>query len=207
MQKQPSMPESEPEAPTQSERDAERRESTQTDAGEIIGAPLEDESSGLRRERDDYLAQWQRAQADYQNLRRRTQGEIEQAVLRSQQRLLEELLLALDHLDLALATPHTNEESKKIAHGVQLTRDALLRALAQEGVKPMAPAARFDPARHLAVTSLPSKDREPGAVLDTVRTGYVWGDRVLRPAQVVVAAAPTAAAAGRSALEYDEDES
>jgi molecular chaperone GrpE len=147
-----------------------------------------------KRERDEAIAQLKRAQADFQNLRRRTQGEIDQAVRRSQQRLLEELLLAIDHLELALGSPTSTEEARKLAQGVKLTRDAMLRALEGEGVRAMASDKRFDPARHFAVASVPTPGRAPGEVLETVRQGYTWNDVVLRPAQVVVTAEPQSAA-------------
>jgi molecular chaperone GrpE len=147
----------------------------------------------MTRERDEFQGRWQRAQADFQNLRRRTQTDIDGAVRRSQQSLLEGLLLGLDQLQLALSAPRTNPEAVLLARGVEMTRDELLRTLTQAGVQPMAevqPGVRFDPARHQAVASLPSESAEPGSVIEVVRGGYSWGDLVLRPAQVVVAAAP-----------------
>jgi molecular chaperone GrpE len=155
------------------------------------------------RERDENLARFQRAQADFQNLRRRTQSDIDAAVRRSQQALLEGLLLALDQLELALATPRESEEAAQVARGIEMTRAHLLNTLAQAGVAPMSelvPGARFDPTRHEAVASLPSADMEPGSVIEVVRTGYAWVDVVLRPAQVLVSAAkPTAPSAPEDA--------
>jgi len=146
----------------------------------------------VTRERDEHLARWQRAQADFQNLRRRTQSDIDNAVRRSQQSLLEGLLLALDQLELALAAPRGGEAAEQLARGVEMTRANLLHTLAQAGVAPMSETrrgARFDPARHEAVTLLPAPDAEPGSVIEVLRVGYSWGDVVLRPAQVIVAAA------------------
>lgn len=147
----------------------------------------------LTRERDDYIARWQRAQADFQNLRRRTQSDIDVAVRRSQQSLLEGMLLAIDQLDLALAAPRAGTAADQLARGVDMTRSELLRTLAGSGVRPMAdlaPGDRFDPALHQAVASIPRAEREPGTIVEVVRTGYSWGELVLRPAQVVVASTP-----------------
>jgi len=144
------------------------------------------------RQRDEYLARWQRAQADFQNLRRRTQSDIDAAVRRSQQGLLEGLLLAVDQLELALAAARPGAGSEALTRGVELTRAELLRALANAGVQPMSALRagdRFDPALHQAVASTPTDAGPPGTILEIVRTGYAWGDVVLRPAQVVVAAA------------------
>lgn len=146
----------------------------------------------VTRERDEHLARWQRAQADFQNLRRRTQSDIDNAVRRSQQGLLEGLLLALDQLELALAATREGEAAELLARGVEMTRTSLLHTLSQAGVAPMSEVkrgTRFDPARHEAVTSLPAPDVEPGSVIEVLRVGYSWGEMVLRPAQVIVAAA------------------
>ena len=141
----------------------------------------------LERERDESLARLQRAQADYANLRRRAQVDLDSALQRSLRPLLENLLLVVDHLDLALAAPQGSEESRSLARGVRLTRDQLLRALAQEGVEPIAESGRFDPALHEAVATEERDDLEPGTVVETVRPGYTWRGQVLRHAHVKVA--------------------
>jgi molecular chaperone GrpE len=165
--------------------------------GSSAGDSLADDErlEELKRERDDSIARWQRAQADFQNLRRRTQADIDAAVRRSQQSLLEGILLAIDQLDLALAAPRGGKSADQLARGVEMTRAELLRTLAAAGVKPMAeltPGDRFDPALHQAVTSIPSEERDPGTIVEVVRTGYSWGELVLRPAQVVVASPESA---------------
>ena len=153
-------------------------------------ADADTETRQLIGERDEALANWKRAQADYQNLRRRLQGDIDAAVQRSKQSLLQELLLVLDYLEMALAAPLATDEAKNLAAGVEMTRTALLRALEREGVKPLADTGSFDPAFHEAVESVPAGDGPAGRILATLRRGYTAGGQVLRPAQVRVAAAP-----------------
>lgn len=157
------------------------------------GAPS-DALSEATRERDDYLARWQRAQADFQNLRRRTLADIDAAVRRSQQSLLEGILLSIDQLELALGAPHSGPEVAAFVRGVEMTRSELLRTLAQAGVKPLElePGRRFDPALHQAVATVAVARGEPGTIVEVVRRGYSWGDVVLRPAQVIVAGAAEA---------------
>ena len=99
-------------------------------------------------------------------------------------------MLAIDNLDLALSAPRASEDAKALSRGVELTRESLLRALAQEGVLPIPESATFDTAFHDAVSTLERDDVEPGTVLETVRPGYTWRGQVLRPAHVVVARAP-----------------
>ena len=154
-------------------------------------AALGDEE--LRRERDDYLARWQRANADYQNLKRRSASEVEGAVRRSLEGLLSSLLLVLDHLELALSSKTEGGDSQALADGVRLTRDQFLGVLRQEGVEPISESGQFDPNLHEAVATLEREDLEPGQVVDTLRLGYTWRGQVLRAAQVRVSRAPQGA--------------
>lgn len=144
----------------------------------------------IARERDDYLARWQRAAADYKNLRRRTADEIEAAVRRAMLPLFSNLLLVLDHLDLALQAKAESPDARSLGAGVKLTRDQLLRALQQQGVEPFEAAGTFDPTRHEAVSARVEPGREPGQILEVVRHGYTWRGQVLRHAHVVVARGP-----------------
>jgi molecular chaperone GrpE len=136
-----------------------------------------------------------RAQADYQNTRRRAQQELDASLFRRMQPLLDELLLVADYLDLALSTPAVGDEAKAIARGVELTRSKLIQALDLADVRPIPTAGPFDPALHEAVESRASSELEPGTILETLRPGYTWQDRILRPARVVVASAPEGQAA------------
>lgn len=149
----------------------------------------------LARECEELRAQWQRAQADYQNLRRRLTSDVETGVKRALQPLLEDFLLVIDHLDMALAAPVHSDDAKALAQGVQLTRRQLASALENQSVEPIPETGRFDPERHQAVTQIPSPDHPPGAIVETIRRGYTWRGGVLRHAQVVVAAEPPARAA------------
>lgn len=151
---------------------------------ESSGAP---EYDALRAERDEYLQQWKRAQADYQNLRRRNQLDFETAQRRGFERLFGNLLLVLDSLDMALAAPASSEDARALAAGVRLTRDQLLAALEAEELRPMNEGGAFDPALHQAVAE-EAAPGEAGRILATLRRGYTWKGAVLRPAQVRVSA-------------------
>jgi molecular chaperone GrpE len=138
----------------------------------------------------DLEARWLRAQADYQNLRRRMQQELDSSLFRTLQPLLDELLLVADYLDMALAAPFTTPEAQSLAAGVTLTRQKLTQALESVDVRPIETRGAFDPARHEAGESRPSAEHPPGTILATGRCGYTWQGRILRPARVVVAVAP-----------------
>jgi molecular chaperone GrpE len=156
------------------------------------------------RERDEHLANWKRAQADYQNLRRRLQSDIDAAVQRGKKPLLQNLLLVLDYLEMALATPSTTRESKDMHAGVEMTRNALQSALERENVRPIPEGGTFDSALHEAVERIETKDAKNGEIVQTLRRGYTADGQVLRPAQVKVAVAADAAKAGDDEEEEED---
>lgn len=167
-----------------------------TDAGapiesgaEVIGSPANDVEA-IARERDEYLANWKRATADYQNLRRRLQSDLEEAVVRQKTGIITELLLVLDFLDMALASPVTTAEGKNLHIGVEATRTALFGVLEREGVRPIPESGRFDPSVHECVARVEAEGVEPGTILEVMRRGYMLESRILRPAQVKVAGDP-----------------
>jgi len=168
---------------------ADGGEARQPEDGETRSAGPQGE---LARERDEYLRNWQRAQADYQNLRRRVQGDIDAAVHRSKKGFYAELLLVLDYLDMACASPCQNADAKGLLAGVEMTRGVLLQALEREGVKPIAANGAFDPALHEAVESVEALDKPAGSIVAVLRRGWTSTQGVLRPAQVKVAGAPAA---------------
>jgi molecular chaperone GrpE len=164
----------------------------------------EDTLESVRTQRDEYLDLWRRAQADYKNLRRRGLADLEAGVRRSMLPLLENLLLVLDYLDMALSTPTPNEETKNFAIGVQMTRDQFLAALRQEEVVEIPTDGAFDPDLHQAVAVVEAEDAEPGAIVETVRKGYTWRGSVLRHAQVRVVAGQKIAGPGGDPADEQE---
>lgn len=140
------------------------------------------------RERDEYLAQWKRAQADYQNLKRRAAADFDAQLRHDKKRLLSDLLLVLDSLQMALSSPATSGDAQALAAGVKLTQDQLLAALEKEELRAIPDQERFDPALHEAVAQTPDA-AGAGRVLQTLRRGYTWKGSVLRAAQVRVSCA------------------
>ena len=166
-----------------------KEDSTDTRATEPA-APTQSEDLAARYA--EMETRWLRAQADYQNARRRAQQELESALLRTLQPLLEELLLVGDYLDMALCAPCTQPETKALAAGVTLTRTKLTQALELAELRTIPTSGSFDPALHEAAESRATAQNPPGTILATLRPGYTWQGRILRPARVVVAAAPVA---------------
>jgi len=169
------------------DEDADPEELSEPGSPAATEATGEEDIDELRHQRDDYVARWQRATADYKNLRRRTGEDIEAAVRRAMTPLLENLLLVLDHLDMALTTPVESDDAKALAVGVRLTRDQFLKGLQGEGVEAIPDEGPFDPDLHEAVATVETDEVEPGTVIETVRRGFTWRGIVLRHSHVKVA--------------------
>jgi molecular chaperone GrpE len=149
-------------------------------------AELEERLAEVERERDEYLNDLKRVAADFENYRKRVARDQEGLVARAHERLVKELLPVLDDLERALAAAEEHEEAK-LEEGVRLVHRELADALEREGLAEIETAGVFDPHVHEALLSQPSDEQE-GSVLEVVQKGYRLGDRVLRPARVVIAA-------------------
>jgi molecular chaperone GrpE len=147
---------------------------------------LEERIAALEAERDERLDDLKRVAADFENYRKRVARDQESLVARAHERLVKELLPVLDDLERALAAAEEHEEIE-LEEGVRLVHQELQAALKREGLAEIETNGRFDPHVHEALLSQPS-EAEEGSVLEVVQKGYRLGDRVVRPARVVVAA-------------------
>ncbi len=149
-------------------------------------AKPEEQVAALEIERDEYLNDLKRVAAEFENYRKRVLRDQESLVARAHERLVKELLPVLDDLERALAAAEEHEEAK-LEEGVLLVHRELKAALDREGLAEIETDGVFDPHVHEALLSQPS-EAEEGSVLEVMQKGYKLGDRVLRPARVVVAA-------------------
>jgi molecular chaperone GrpE len=131
-----------------------------------------------------------RVAADFDNYKKRVAREREEYVAHANERLLKELLPILDDLERALDAVGQHEEAT-VEEGVRLVHRSLAALLERNGVREISTDGKFDPHVHEALLSQPS-EAEEGSVIDVVQKGYALGDRVVRPARVVIAAAPPA---------------
>lgn len=146
----------------------------------------EQQLAALRAERDEAIDRWKRAAADFDNFRKRATREREEYVTLANERLVKELLPILDDLERALVAATEHQEAA-LEDGVRLVHQSLEQLLQRQGIKEIDAAGMFDPHVHEALLSQPS-DAAEGSVIDVVQKGYKLGDRVVRPARVVVAA-------------------
>jgi molecular chaperone GrpE len=147
-------------------------------------AELAERLAEVEKDRDEYLNDLQRVAAEFENYRKRVARDQESLVARAHERLVKELLPVLDDLERALEAAAEHEEAK-LEEGVRLVHRELEEALAKEGLVEIETNGRFDPHVHEALLSQPS-DKDDGAILEVLQKGYRLGDRVLRPARVVI---------------------
>ena len=153
-----------------------------------------DEVAVLQAERDELFDRLQRLAAEFDNFRKRSAREAAATIERANERLVKELLPVLDDLGRALEAAEEHEGAK-LEEGVRLVHRSLADLLAKEGLAEIATEGEFDPHVHEALLSQPSEAAE-GDVIEVVQKGYTLGDKVLRPARVVVSAGTPAAPEG-----------
>jgi molecular chaperone GrpE len=145
----------------------------------------EDPLARAQRERDEYLDLARRAQADFENYRKRAAREAAAAGERARGGLVRELLPVVDNLERALASAREGEQH--LAEGVRLVHSELIAVLERNGVEQFDPRGEaFDPTVHEALSTRTEDGAEPGVVLDVIEKGYRTNGAVLRPARVVV---------------------
>jgi molecular chaperone GrpE len=131
---------------------------------------------------DSYL----RLAADFDNYRKRVAREHAELTQRANERLLHELLPVLDDLERALEAAAEHEEAK-LEEGVRLVHRSLLGLVERHGLSEIDTEGTFDPHVHEALLAQPGDGAEEGSVLQVLQKGYRLGDKVLRPARVIVA--------------------
>jgi molecular chaperone GrpE len=185
MSGQPDRPENEHAVSGQavSEQDAPEAAEQMPDAD-----PALDELKALANENyDKYL----RAAAELENVRKRAVRDVENAHKYALERFCTELLAVRDSLEMGLAAAD-KADAPSLLEGKKATLKLLATTMERFGVVELDPEGEpFDPQQHEAMTMQPSADVEPGSVLTVYQKGYSLNGRLLRPARVVVASAPT----------------
>ena len=160
-----------PEEPREAET-LDALEAEVEEAAEVVESDL----SALASERDDYLDQLRRLQADFENYRKRVLKQQDELAERATEGLVADLLPVLDACDAAVQ--HGDDAAAPIAK-------ALTDVLDKQGLVKLAPAGEaFDPNHHEAVAHEPGEGES--VVTEVLRAGYLWKGRVLRPAMVRV---------------------
>ncbi|MGD9001240.1 MAG: nucleotide exchange factor GrpE [Anaerolineae bacterium] len=157
------------------------------EVGELLNA-LE----GARDQAEEYLDGWRRTQAEFSNYKKRRRAEEDRVRELANAHLLRKLLPVMDGFERAIVTVPDGIRKLSWIQGLLMVRRELEFVLESEGVEPIdTDDEDFDPYYHEAVTHEEVPGYQEGQIIGEVQQGYVLGDRVLRPALVRVAKAPS----------------
>lgn len=142
----------------------------------------------------EYHEQVLRSQAEMQNVRRRSEIDVEKAHKFALEKFVKELLPVADSLEKAVESTEGHENAGEVVanirEGVEMTLTLFMNSLQKFNVKQLNPVGEpFDPQQHEAMSMVPAPDAEPNSVVAVVQKGYTLNDRLVRPAMVVIAKA------------------
>ena len=163
--------------------DAESEEVPSASAADDTTDPI----ARLEAERDEYLNHYRRVAAEFDNYKKRIARDQQSTTQRATERIVAGLLPVLDDLERAVDA-FAEHDKEHVQEGVELVHRALKSLLEKEGLAEIDPLGEaFDPHNHEALLQQPS-DAPEGSVIQVLQKGFRVGERVIRPARVVVAA-------------------
>jgi molecular chaperone GrpE len=161
------------------------------------GAPAADQTdgddpvAGLQADLDRFRDLAMRSRADFENYKKRSARDKEEAIKYANTSLLEKLVPIVDNFELGLEAARGEGEKSPIYSGMSLVLKQLQDFLAENGLQPIeAVGQKFDPNLHEAIAHEPSDEVREGVVIRQTRRGYRFKDRLLRPSAVVVSSGP-----------------
>ncbi|MCR2803201.1 nucleotide exchange factor GrpE [Paenibacillus soyae] len=159
-----------------------------SEGGEAAEQPAADARyDELAKQADEAQQRYLRAQADFDNFRRRTMKEKEELGQYASMKLLGQLLPVVDNFERAIAAASSNSDYESLAKGVDMIFRQLSQTLDAEGLKPIQSVGEpFNPEFHQAIMTVESDEYEEGIVVEEVQKGYMLKEKVLRPAMVKV---------------------
>lgn len=193
-----------------SDKDTDIEEKQDTETAEQAEAATVDElaaklaaAEGKAQENWDLAL---RTKAEMDNLRRRTERELENAHKFALERIAQELLGVRDSLEMGLAAAKgENAEVASLVQGTELTLKMLATVMEKFAIKEVHPLDQaFNPELHQAISMLEVPGKAPNTVINVMQKGYTLNDRLIRPAMVVVSKAPSQGAADEKGSNVDE---
>ncbi len=169
--------------------DLEGKTETATDAaGAKKGPENADPVTALAAEVAEYKDKYLRTLAELENVRKRATKERSDLLRYQGEAAFKDLLDVVDDLERAISAGGSVES---VVQGVEMIRSKFMSVLGKWEIRPIEAKERdFDPTLHEALSKIPTKDCKPGVIVQELRKGYMYRDRLLRPAQVIVAAEP-----------------
>ena len=138
-----------------------------------------------KREKFEKLAK--KTKADFENYRKKQGERKERWQNKAKQGLAEDLIEVMDNLERALMAA---EEDTAVVQGVEMVKEQLYNKLNREGLEVIDTGEKFDPEVHKAVETKEHEEHEPKTILEEKRKGYRYGEKILRPAEVVLSEKP-----------------
>ncbi len=150
---------------------------------------LSEQIEALKKSAADSLDKAVRAQAELDNVRKRTARDVENAHKYALDKFINELLPVLDSMELGINASGDATDISSLREGLELTMKMFCSSLEKSGVKPIEPQKgdKFSPDQHEAVTMQEVDGAESGTVINTLQNGYELNGRLIRPAMVIVA--------------------
>jgi molecular chaperone GrpE len=150
-------------------------------------SPDQDEDESLQADLDRFRDLALRSQADFENYKKRSAREKEEAVKYANSALLERLIPIVDNFELGLEAARGEGETSPVFSGMSMVLKQLMDFLTEQGLQPIdATGQKFDPNLHEAIAHEQSEQFPEGVVIRQTRRGYRMKDRLLRPSSVVV---------------------
>jgi len=141
---------------------------------------------------EEYLTRLKYMQADFENLKKRLDRQIEETRNYCTERLIFELLEVADELEMAVKSGRSADSADVVIQGVEMTLGKLKKVLENEGVSQIECLGKtFDPSKHNAVAKIEKDDANECTVVEEIRKGYVMKEKVIRPSIVKVTVKPS----------------
>jgi molecular chaperone GrpE len=178
------------------EPDAEKKDSDSPPKNDAAApsaetTSAEDDCDGLQADLDRFRDLALRSQADFENYKKRSAREKEEAIKYANSSLLEKLIAIVDNFELGLEAARAEGEKSPVFSGMSMVLKQLMDFLTDSGLQPIdATGQKFDPNLHEAIAHEPSDKFPEGIVVRQTRRGYKMKDRLLRPSSVVVSSGP-----------------
>jgi len=183
-----------------------KTEQAETDTEQTADADLATKLAEAEAKAQENWDQLLRTRAEMDNLRRRTERELENAHKYALERFAQELLAVRDSLEMGLTVAQAeNADVASIVEGTELTLKMLVSAMDKFAIKEIHPLDEpFDPEQHQAMSMLEAPDKVPNTVINVMQKGYSLNDRLIRPAMVVVSKAGSETAPDEKGPNVDE---
>lgn len=166
---------------------AEQKKLEEADKKKLVLKETEKKLKKCQKLKEEYLAGWQRARADFLNYKKQEMERLEEIMEYGSQELILKILPILDSLDKAETQIPSDFKDNEWVRGISQIRNQLQDFLRKQGVEKIKAAGKkFDPNFHEALEKIEKENKEPGEIIEEIQKGYTLNGRVIRPAKVKI---------------------